>query len=333
MVASTVSSTQVPDRDARAGFVPVPRGGERGWLLLIHQLPPTPDYLRVKVRRRLHGIGALALKNSVYVLPDTAETLEDFQWLRREIVSEGGEATLCASDIIEGITDAELEERFRAERNAEYEAVQESARAVGAHPRRQDLERLGRQLKQAAGRDHFEAAGRVAAERAIRDVEARLGSSGRAPAGEASGGALVRPSGAVWVTRSGVHVDRIASAWLIRRFIDEAARFRFVAATGHRRRRGELRFDMFEGEFTHEGERCTLETLCARFGLREPALAAIGEIVHDIDCKDEKFGRPETEGIATVIRGICLGHPDDAGRLEAGRAVFDGLYEQFRRSA
>jgi hypothetical protein len=314
-------------------LVPVPRAGARGWLLLIHQLPPTPDYLRVKVRRRLQGIGALALKNSVYVLPDTAEALEDFQWLRREIVSVGGEATLCASDFIEGITDAELEERFRAERNVEYEAVQESARAVGAHPRPQDLERLGRQLKQAAGRDHFGAAGRVAAERAIRDVEARLGSSGRAPAGESSGGAQVRPSGAVWVTRSGVHVDRIASAWLIRRFIDAAARFRFVAATGHRRRRGELRFDMFEGEFTHEGERCTLETLCARYGLREPALVAIGEIVHDIDCKDEKFGRPETEGIATVIRGICLGHPDDAGRLEAGRAVFDGLYEQFRRSA
>ena len=333
MVASTVAPAQGPDRDSRARVPPAPRAGGRGWLLLIHQLPPTPDYLRVKVRRRLHGIGALALKNSVYVLPDTAETLEDFQWLRREIVSAGGEATLCASDFIEGISDVELEEKFRAERNAEYEAVQEAARAVSAHPKPQDVERLGRQLKQAAGRDHFEAAGRVAAERAIGELEARLGSPGTAHPGEAAAGVLDRPSGAVWVTRSDVHVDRIASAWLIRRCIDEAARFRFVAATGYRRRRGELRFDMFEGEFTHEGERCTLETLCVRFGLREPALAAIGEIVHDIDCKDDRFARPETEGIATVIRGICLGHPDDAGRLEAGRAVFDGLYEQFRRSA
>ena len=110
--------------------------------------------------------------------------------------------------------------------------------------------------------------------------------------------------GRVWVTRRGVYVDRIASAWLIRRFIDPDARFKFVPAKGYEPAPGELRFDMYEGEFTHEGDRCTFEVLLSRAGLDDPALAAIGEIVHDIDLKDAKFGRPEATGIAHLIEGV-----------------------------
>ena len=97
--------------------------GRRPWLLLIHQIPPKPDYFRVKVRRRLQRLGALALKNSVYVLPNREETAEDFQWLLREIVAEGGEATLCAATFLAGTSDTELEERFRSERDVEYAGV------------------------------------------------------------------------------------------------------------------------------------------------------------------------------------------------------------------
>jgi hypothetical protein len=319
MIASTVIPAQAP-----------PRTGTGRWLLLIHQLPPKPDYVRVKVRRRLQGLGAVALKNSVYVLPHTAEALEDFHWLRREILQQEGEATVCASDFVEGLGDLDVEELFRAERNAEYADLVAAARAEAADPRPRDAARLRRLLTRAAARDHFDAPGRAAAESAVRALEVRLGADPQAPGGEA---APARPRGARWVTRAGVHVDRMASAWLIRRFIDPEARFAFVPARGYRPRAGELRFDMFEGEYTHEGDRCTFETLCARFRLREPALAAIGQIVHDIDCKDEKFGRPETEGVAAVVRGISAGVPDDPGRLEAARPVFDGLYAQLKRRA
>ncbi len=112
--------------------------------------------------------------------------------------------------------------------------------------------------------------------------------------------------GSVWVTRQGVHVDRIASAWLIRRFIDPEARFKFVPAKGYVPEPGELRFDMFEAEFTHEGDRCTFEVLLARAGLADPALAAIGEIVHDIDLKDAKFGREETAASRTWSRASAV---------------------------
>ena len=137
--------------------------------------------------------------------------------------------------------------------------------------------------------------------------------------------------GRVWVTRQGLHVDRIASAWLIRRFIDPQGRFKFVPAKGYVPQANELRFDMFEAEFTHEGDRCTFEVLLARVGLADPALTTIGEIVHDIDLKDGKFGRDETSGIARLIEGIAMLSKDDGQRLERGVAIFDDLYESFRR--
>lgn len=300
------------------------------WLVLFHQLPPKPAYLRVKVRRRLNRIGAVALKNAVYLLPLAPDTLEDFQWLRREIVDWGGEATLCASELIEGLDDAEAEALFRQRCDAEYIQVLEAAQALGGKPSEQAVARLRRQLRQTVQRDYFETPGRAAAEQALAALETRRAGRGQAQAGVTKQ-AADRPRGAVWVTRRDVHVDRLASAWLITRFIDPAAQFKFVPAVGYAPQPGELRFDMFEGEYTHEADRCTFETFLARFGLDDPALGAIAEIVHEIDCKDEKFSREETEGIRTVVEGIALGHRDDRSRLEAGRAVFDGLYEHFHR--
>src|SRR5215216_201271 len=104
MNASTV--TVKPSRSAS----PAP------WLLLIHQIPPKPDYFRVKVRRRLDRLGSVALKNSVYVLPVNEDTTEDFEWLAREIRAEGGAATLCRASLLDGIGDAELEGMFRSAR-------------------------------------------------------------------------------------------------------------------------------------------------------------------------------------------------------------------------
>jgi hypothetical protein len=128
-------------------------------------------------------------------------------------------------------------------------------------------------------------------------------------------------------------VDRIASAWLIRRFIDPEARFRFVAPKGHRPEPGELRFDMFEGEYTHEGESCTFEVLLDRFGLRDPALRRLAEIVHDIDLKDDRYARPETPGLERLLTGMALVHPDDESRLHDGAAALESVYESFRRRA
>lgn len=137
--------------------------------------------------------------------------------------------------------------------------------------------------------------------------------------------------GQTWVTRQDIHVDRIASGWLVLRFIDPKAIFKFVPARGYRKAEYELRFDMFEAEYTHVGTDCSFQTLSKRFGVNDRAVEAIGEIVHDIDCKDEVFARPETSGIATLIRGIVEAHDEDAARMERGNALFDDLYASFKK--
>ena len=134
------------------------------------------------------------------------------------------------------------------------------------------------------------------------------------------------------MTRKGLHVDRIASAWLILRFVDSTAKFKFVPARGYRSEQGELRFDMFEADFTHEGDRCTFEVLIQRLEIHDPALRAIAQIVHDIDLKDSKFGRPEMPGVQRLVAGICLLHKEDDVRLARGAALFDDLYGAFGRS-
>lgn len=287
------------------------------WLLLIHQLPPKPDYVRVKIRRRLQGIGAVALKRTVYALPASDQTREDFEWLAREIADLGGEATICEGSFLEPETGARLIATHRAERSRDYGAIATSAQRESG-----DVDRLKRRLALVAGVDHFAAQGRADAEAAIMALEQRK--TGADSAQSPEGGM----QGRTWVTRMGVHVDRISSAWLIRRFIDRDARFRFVPPKGYRPEPGELRFDMFEGEFTHDGDRCTFETLCRHFVLQDRALRVIAELVHDIDCKDEKFGRAETAGFRLVIDGIVRAHAADETRLERGAAVLDDLYAQ-----
>ena len=311
MNASSALSAQAPTSPPAHG----------GWLLFIHQIPPKPDYFRVKVRRRLQRIGAVPLKNSVYLLPAREETVEDFQWLLREVRAEGGEATLCRADILDGASDGEVEALFRAERQADYAAIQRDAAALGDEgPDDANLGRLRRRMEETARIDFFAAPGRDAAERAI-ERAARPGAAGADVEG--------RPRGRTWVTRPGVGVDRMASAWLIRRFIDPDARFAFAPAAEAGAMSGVLRFDMYEGEFTHEGDRCTFEVLLDRFRLDEPALRAVADLVHDIDCKEDRYARPETPGIAAIVDGIRRSVTDDAARLDQGVFVFEGLYRGF----
>lgn len=301
------------------------------WILLIHQLPPKPDYLRVKVRRRLSRVGAVALKNSVYVLPNRAECVEDFHWLRRLVVDEAGEATLWFATTVEGVSDEEIELMFRDQVSSEYQELIASARTYGASVHDADVRRLERQLRHIDDRNFFgvsDAAVAASAVKTLKDTIAERMTT--TPTGMAMSNADAF-RGARWVTRKGVYVDRLASAWLIARFIDPAARFKFVPETGYSPDPGDIRFDMFEGEFTHEGDSCTFEVLVRRFVPGDAALEAIGEIVHDVDCKDEKFGRDEAAGVATMLRGMIASHATDLERIEAGKAIFDSLYASFRR--
>ena len=263
----------------------------------------------------------------------------------REIVEGGGDASLCEARFVEGLSDDQVEALFQAARGAEYDQIVEEARRLAEIPvpdgqiegtrRTQsevDLARLKRRLAEVVAIDFFGAPGREAAEGLVSGVDARMRDKRLGKEiGNVTATRREDLQGKTWVTRKGIHVDRMASAWFVRRFIDSGARFKFVPPKGYKPLPDELRFDMFEAEFTHEGDRCSLEVLIERTGLNEPALGPIAEIVHDIDLKDSKFGRQETIGIERLIAGIAMANKDDETRLARGEAVFDDLYEYFKR--
>ena len=306
------------------------------------RIPAAPAYARVKIWRRLQVIGAVMIKNSVYVLPNREECVESFQWLAKELGELGGQASLCEGLFFDGVTDDEIERLFVEARDADYAELAGEARKVAKHLRPkpgtqgeiQSLEaqvgKLRKRLDEIIAIDFGEASGREGAEGLVVSLTDRLAAL-RSPSKSKNAPLAIssKPQNRTWVTRTGVHVDRIASAWLICRFIDTGAKLKFVPAKGYAPTPGELRFDMYDAEFTHDGDRCTFEVLLERMGLDDAALHAIAEIVHDIDLRDEKYGRQETAGVRSAITGLCVVHRDDSARMAAGTVLFDSLHAFF----
>lgn len=317
------------------------------WILLIHQLPARPTNLRVRIWRKLQKLGAVAIKNSVYVLPANEKTNEDFQWLKQEIESAGGEAAVFRAGSVEGATDGEIVKAFRDARNAEFAEIaaeldgltgriREQSRAKHLSPGRlatheSELDKMHSELEHVIGNDFFEANGRATAlaayDRAQKALRASEHPSKKQTPRKEKGGALsiADYQGRRWVTRRNIHIDRIASAWLIKQFIDKRPRFYFVAEDESVE--NAIPFDMFGAEFTHHGEDCTFETMLKCFGLTEiKGLRELAEIVHDVDLKDEKFHRLEAAGLNTVINGLSENLRDDRKLLQQASVIFDGLF-------
>lgn len=305
----------------------------RRWNILIHHIPPRPLYLRAKVRQRLAQVGAVALKSSVYALPQNADAWEDLEWIAQEIVAGGGEAHVLEAVFVAADAGEALVAQFRAERDADYERLSsdlrtaaKSARGVTASA---DLAaqhvKFTRRLEEIRRIDFFKAPKRAVAEEALGAIDRRA-KRNRKQEGERMLKQNSKLKGKTWVTRPGIKVDRMASAWFIRRFIDPKARFRFDAPSAPRQG-GDIRFDMVGADFTHEEDRCTLETLIKRAGLPDRAVKAIAEIVHDIDLKDAKFSRDEAPGVRRMLEGVIARCDSDADRLERGFAIFDDLHE------
>jgi hypothetical protein len=323
------------------------------WILLIHQLPPQPTNLRVRIWRKLQKLGAVAVKNSVYVLPSSEKTHEDFQWLKQEIAAEGGEATVFRAGAIEGTTDEEIIALFRQARDEEYAQVAAELDGLTGTIREQkrgghlsagrvaryetELDKLHQELERIINTDFFSASGRTIAtaayERCQKALRAAQGRQEKSAQGDAPKGAAINLAscrGRRWVTRRNLFIDRLAAIWLIKRFVDPKARF-FYVAEGETVENA-IGFDMYGGEFTHRGEDCTFETMIKHFGLGEDTgLQELAEIVHDIDLKDNKFNRTEAAGLAAVIRGLADFLKDDRKLAQQCGPLFDGLYELLAR--
>lgn len=318
------------------------------WILLIHQLPPNPTNLRVRIWRQLQKVGAVAIKNSVYVLPANEKTHEDFQWLKQQIESAGGDAAVFRADSVEGATDEEIIAAFREARDEEFAVITAeldglsgtireqtrgkhlSAGRLAAHEA--ELDKLHAELQRISANDFFSAKGRASALKAYERCQKAMRAT-RGPAAQASRSAAkssvldpARYQGRRWVTRRNLHIDRLASAWLIKQFVDKRPRFYFVAEG--ETIEGALPFDMFGAEFSHHGENCTFETMLKRFGLSDnKGLREVAEIVHDVDLKDDKFHRLEAAGLNAIINGLSETLRDDRRLLQQTSIIFDGLLE------
>jgi hypothetical protein len=311
---------------------------QAGWLILMYRLPAKPAYQRVKLWRQLHAIGAVGLRNSAYVLPTRPENRDAFERILREIDRCDGDGLVCQSELIAGMRDDQLRALFNTARDREYEELTRDMRKLLQTIKRRKkitpdtapaMVRLRQRLADIERLDFFAASGR-------RPAEALLAQLDHSPivreeAAKTAAIPLRELTGKSWVTRQDIHVDRIACAWLIKRFVDPKGSLKFVSGKSYAPGPGEYRYDMQDGEFTHEGENCSFETLLVRARIADPALKAIGEIIHDIDLNDGKFGHAETPGIAHVIAGICRTQGSDEARVARGQKLFDDIYEQFRR--
>ena len=301
------------------------------WLMLIVALPTHPSSLRVRAWRKLRALGAVALKNSVWVLPFSPERLERLQWLTQEVQKDRGEATLVRVDRIENLSEADVVRLFHQAREADYRALAtryrtslrglgRRARGVTAGRAADELARLGRELDRVRELDFFEAPGYQEVARLRATAEMHL----RPPDAEAAAAPLPELRGRLWATRPRPHIDRLASAWLIRRFIDADARFLFAPPAEFPREA--VPFDVMGAEFGHQGEDCTFETLLKRAGLDTPPLRILAEIVHEADLRDGRYDRAETDGIDLAVRGLAAAIKDDQELLGQALALFDGVY-------
>ena len=309
------------------------------WLLLAFSLPAQAAYLRVKIWRRLQSVGAVSYRNSLSVLPSNESTLEDFEWILRAVREGGGDGAIFDARLLEGTSDESLRALFNKAREEDYRLLSEELRDLAANARRKrqdatdtelsgDLARIRKRLTVIEQIDFFYANGRESAEALLAKLEARSGPAPEVPV--VNGEQQKRPLRArTWVTRAHVQVDRMASAWLIKRFIDPDATFGFTAERHYEPKSGELRFDMYDAEYTHDADRCTFEVLLDLVEKKDAGLHAIAEMVHDLDIKDQKYEREETAGVKQLLAGITASCEHDEDRLERSATLFDDLHRSF----
>lgn len=310
------------------------------WVVFSYSLPSASrSSPRVAVWRRLRALGAVSLKDGVYVLPARDECMEAFQWLGQEVEQEEGSALVMRVDRFEGLSDAQLVDVFQKARTRDYDELDTRAaeleRSLGRKRRarsedlsraRGTLEKLRRGHAEISRVDFFDSPDAA-------HVASRLGRIARRLTPAHTLEPKVAPATVAayrnkrWVTRPRPHVDRLACAWLIRRFINPRASIRYSEI----HRPGEVPFDTDTGEFSHRGNLCTFETMIKAFGLDDQGLRAVAEIVHEIDLRDRRYARPETAGIDAILKGWT--GLSDADREAHGIALFEGLYTELSQAA
>jgi hypothetical protein len=307
----------------------------REWLCLLFFLPTRYGPARVRAWRRLQRLGAVLLNNAAYTLPASAEAREDFEWVRQEIVSAGGEATVLVARSPDAAAEDAILAAFRAARRRDFEQLAADAsklirlasRRTTKPPTRQltqGIRRIRERFAEKAAIDFIDTPERDNVTALLGKLDELTGRNRTMHAARTTAANPVDYQDRVWITRPRPGVDRMSSAWLIRRFIDPRARFAFGPLASAP---SAIPFDTFEADFGHHGSLCTFETLCQRFGLTDPAVLHIGRIVHDLDLKEATYAEPEAQTIGRLVEGLRRAQADDDALLRTGLELFEALYQ------
>ncbi len=302
---------------------------EPGWMLLLHRLPAGRGTERTTLWRKLKKIGALPLEAGGHLLPDRPELRERLGWMAEQVRQAGGEAALVNTDRIEGLPRERLVTLFQQARAEDYAELTGELRALRAKTGSTDgrldasVERCRARLGEIKAVDYFPSPAAAVARTLLEEVQARLrGVADPMAAPVRLDAADYR--GRTWLTRPRPEIDRVGSAWLIRRCVDAQARFVFSPDPASHPEA--IPFDLAGVEFSHHGDDCSFETLVRRFGMADPALHRLAEMVHDADLEDNKFARPEALGLDRALKGwALLGAPDEE-LLRRGTEAFDALH-------
>ncbi len=303
------------------------------WLVLLYAVPSRSSSVRVRVWRRLQQIGAVQIRQSAYVLPNQPQPREDLEWLAAEIAGLGGQATVLLADAPDPAGHEDIVASFREARAQDVRTLTaRGRRLLKGLTRRTPGQRATDRAVRAFVDDwrrvnaitYFGAPGTAELEEIVQKISQAAGAT---PATGRAAGARDRKdfTRRRWVTRPRPGIDRMASAWLIRRFIDPHARFEFA----DRPDGDAVPFDMFGVEFGHQADACSFEVLAARFAVDDPAAAWIGRIVHDLDLREARYGEPEAAGVGTIVEGLRRAHPEDRELLERGIAFIESLAQGF----
>jgi hypothetical protein len=298
------------------------------WLVLLFSLPSERASERVGVWRKLQQCGALPLRNSGYLLPGDSQNQERFEWLAASIRGSKGKASVLQVQSIDDLPTEALQKLFREARATDYQAFIKEVRKL--RPATKGLSaqigRYRRRLEEIASIDFFESPWRAKAEEALARAEHPQSGPDNTMRGRLS---KIDYQNRTWVTRPRPGIDRVSSAWLITRFIDSKATFVFAVDTSTKSQA--IPFDMYQsGGFGHEGEKCTFETLCSRFGLKKKKIQLIAQAIHDADLGDAKFGRKEGIAINQILKGWAKLDVPDEELLRRGMEMVEGLYQSMQ---
>lgn len=295
------------------------------WLLLTFTLPTKRASQRVEVWRKLQRYGTVPLGNSGYLLPNNPVNEERFQWLATAIRKYGGDASIVHVQRIDNISTPQLIGRFAEARAREYQELIRQLKEFSDLPRPKRalgrLSRLRSRFQEIVEVDFFD----NPLQKRVGELLSKADAARLSPVAEARKINLQDYKNRVWVTRPRPGVDRCASAWLIRCFIDSKARFAFAPEAQVPKK--SVPFDMFhESGFGHRGDDCTFETLQKEFKIRDRKVKIVSEIIHDADLADGKFGRKEGYGIDEVLKGWARQGTPDQQLLDRGMQLIEGLY-------